>query len=552
MATDISTFAPPARLAQVLRLGPSSAQVGLLITLASALTLAAGVLFWALRPTYVPLGERLGDRSSAELVNYLRGRNQPFEIDNSSGMILVPDDKLQELRLQLATAGLSAPESSGLESLQQDQGMGTSQFMEQARYQRALETELSRTIARVRGVDSVRVHLAMPKRSSFVRDRGGASASVLLKMTPGRVLDEGQVQGIVSMVSASVPFLKQSRVAVVDQWGRLLSRNNDATAMGQSAKQFEFTRQFEQTYVDRIESLLAPIVGRGKVRAKVNLVLDFTQNQRRDEIYSGNPEKLRSEQVQDQSAGSAGLGGGVPGALSNQPPAGGTVEGESAPLGAVPEGAVSEDKANRGNYNKSTTRNYELDKTTTSTRKAPGELLKLSVAVIVDDRTEVSKRGKVTRTSREREELDSLTALVKEAVGFDAERGDSVTVVNRPFEVIEPLEAVPAPGFWEQSWFGALMKNIFAAALIALVLLLVIRPALRSLTSPRGASVDAGNPAPAGEFARLESDTVSAGGDPLAAPPRVYGDILNLAREMAAEDPRRVATVLRQWVDKDG
>ncbi len=552
MATDISTLAPSARLAQVLRLGPSSAQVGLLLTLASALTLAAGVLFWAMRPTYVPLGERLGDRSSAELVNYLRGRNLPFEIDDSSGMILVPDDKLRELRLQLATAGLTTPDSVGLESLQQDQGMGTSQFMEQARYQRALETELGRTIARLRGVDSVRVHLAMPKRSSFVRDRARATASVLLKMTPGRVLDEGQVQGIVYLVSSSVPFLELARVAVVDQWGRLLSKNSESTAMGQSARQFEYTRKYEQTYVDRIESLLAPIVGRGKVRAKVNLALDFTQNQRRDEIYTGNPQKMRSEQIQDQNSNGAGFGGGIPGSLSNQPPAGGTIGEAGESLDAALENVAAADSANAGNYNKSTTRNYELDKTVTSTTTAPGKLLRLSVAVIVDDRTEVSKKGKVTRSSRDSEELDSLTALVKEAVGFDAERGDSVMVVNRAFEVIESLQAAPAPGFWEQSWFSALMKNIFAAVLIALVLLLVIRPALRSLTQKGSNSAGAGASAPAGELARLESDTVSVGGDPLAAPPRVYGDILNLAREMAAEDPRRVATVLRQWVDKDG
>jgi len=551
MATDISTLAPPARFAQVMKLGSSGAQIGLLLTLASAVTLAAGVLFWAMRPSYVPLGERMGERSSADIVNYLRSRNLPFEIDNSSGMILVPDDKLRELRLQLATDGLATAESAGLEVLQQDQGMGTSQFMEQARYQHALETELGRTIARLRGVDSARVHLAMPKRSSFVRDRTRASASVMLKMTPGRVLDDSQVQGIVHLVSTSVPYLELSRVSVVDQWGRLISKDQDASALGQSTRQFEFTRQYEQTYVDRIESLLAPIVGRGKVQAKVNLSLDFTQNQRQDEIYSGNPNKLRSEQIQDQSSNSETLNGGIPGALTNQPPAGGTVGSAASAPG---DAAASEQGGGAFSSNKSTTRNYELNKTVTSTQDAPGRLQRLSVAVIVDDHTEVSKKGKVTRTSRDQKELDKITALVKEAVGFDAKRGDTVMVVNRPFEQIEPAQPPAAPGFWEQSWFSTLIKNVFAAILIALVLLLVIRPALRSLTN-KGSASGAIDDSSAGELARLGSDSqasAAAQAEPLAAPPRVYGDILNLAREMAAEDPRRVATVLRQWVDSDG
>ena len=553
MATDISTLPPGARFAQALKFGPSGAQMGLLLTLASALTLAAGVLFWAMRPSFVPLGDRLGERSSGDIVNYLRARDLPFEIDDRSGMILVPDDKLRELRMQLATDGLSSTDSAGIDSLQQNQSLGTSQFMEQARYQHALEKELGRTISNLRGVDSVRVHLAMTKRSSFVRNRSKSSASVMLKMTPGRVLDEGQIQGIVHLIATSVPYMELSRVSVVDHWGRLLSKENDGSALGLSSRQFEFTRNYEQTYIERIESLLSPIVGRGKVQAKVNLTLDFTQNQRRDEIYSGNPQKMRSEQIQDQSSGSASFNGGIPGALTNQPPAGGTLGTADS---QTADALISEEgSASAGNFNKSTTRNYELDKTVTSTQDAPGRLLKLSVAVIIDDLTEVDKKGKVTRTSRSPDDLKSITDLVKEAVGFDAKRGDSVMVVNKPFELAEILEPPPAPEVWEQSWFSALIKNVFAAILIALVLLMVIRPALRSLTNKEAAATGAIDNSPTAELARLGSDSMSTTTDssePLAAPPRVYGDILNLAREMAADDPRRVATVLRQWVDADG
>ncbi len=529
------------RLAQLLRLGPSPAQLGLVIALAAALTLAAGVVLWALRPSMVPLSTTLAERDAGDVVAMLRSRDIPFEVDRRSGMILVPDDQARELRMQLAAQGVTGNEAVGIELIQQDQSVGTSQFMERARYQHALETELARTIGRMRGVDAARVHLAMPKQTSFVRDRAQASASVALKLAPGRSLDAAQVQGIAHLVASSVPNLELARVAVVDQYGRLLTRDAVDGDLALSNRQFEYKRGFEQTYSSRVEDLLAPIVGAGRVRAQVNAELDFSQNERREEAFNGAPEKMRSEQVQVQRG--AGAVGGVPGALSNQPPQGGTlgeaggVEGEG--------GAVSSEN---------TTRNYELDKTVVHTREAPGRLMRLSVAVLVDDRVSVDDKGAPVRAARDQAELDAITGLVKEAVGFNAERGDSVVVMNRSFEMPQAIEAPPPPPMWEQDWFSTLVKNALAGLVLALLLLLVLRPAVRALTARRDGSADARHAVDDDGLPMLESDRLSLTSDAselLPAPPRVYGDILNLAREMAADDPKRVATVLRKWLEPD-
>jgi flagellar M-ring protein FliF len=545
MATQLDLTAAPPLLAQLLRLGPSASQLGLLFALAAALTLAAGVVLWAMRPSFVPLYASMGERDAGNIIAALQSRNVRFEVDERSGMILVPADESRELRMQLAAAGLAGNEAMGLELLREDQSVGTSQFMERARYQHALETELARTIARVRGVEAARVHLAMPKQSAFVRNQPQPSASVTLKLAPGRVLDDAQVQGIANLVASSVPYMELGRVAVLDQYARLLSRDAMDGALALSNRQFEYKRAFERSYTDRIEELLAPIVGSQGVRAQVNADLDFSHNERREELFAGAPEKVRSEQIESQSGASV-LAGGVPGALTNQPPEGGTL-GEA---GDAPQAAERASGASSRN----TTRNFELDKTVTHTRSVPGRLQRLSVAVLVDDRVKPAARGKVERTPREQAELDSIASLVKEAVGFDAQRGDTVVVLNRSFELPAEIAPPPQPAVWEQSWFESTIKNTLAALLMGLLALAVLRPAVRALSRRTSAAGAGAGGADDAEPLLLDSDRVTLSGragEALPPPPRVYGDILNLAREMAADDPKRVALVLRKWVDND-
>jgi flagellar M-ring protein FliF len=544
MATNLEVSNPPQTLAPFMRLGAIAPQLGLLFTMAAGLTLAVGVVMWAMRPSFVALDMNLNERDSVDVIAMLQSSKTRYEPDASSGRILVPNDKLAEVRMQLLGAGLAGSASMGSEMLQEEQSIGTSTQLLNERFRLVRETELSRTISALRGVDAARVHLALPKQSSFVRNRSRASASVMLKLSPGRSLDSAQVQGIVNLVASSVPNMAVAQVTVVDQYSRLLSRDAAGGELAISNRQFEYKRNFERSYVERIEQLLAPIIGVNGVRAQVNAELDFSENERHEEAFAGKPSNVRSEQVEDHRSDGAGLVGGIPGALTNQPPEGGNIEKIDEATAAGDSGSIA----------KSTMRNYELDKTVTHTRVAPGGLLRLSVAVLVDDRMVLGDKGAPIRTPREKDELESITGLVKEAIGFNNKRGDSVVIVNRSFEMPVQIEAIPEPAIWKQSWFDSMVKNTLAAIVMGMLLLLVLRPAVAALTR----KVDAANDGPesvAGDdlgFPMLASDRVSlsgSSGDPLPPPPRVYGDILNLAREMANEDPKRVAMVLRKWVD---
>jgi flagellar M-ring protein FliF len=548
MATQLEASPEAPRLAHLMRMGPSAPQVGLVIALAAGLTLAAGVVMWAMRPSFVPLNSGMTQSNAGDVMARLQANNTPFEVDSRTGLILVPSNKLREIEVSLAADGLSGGESMGSEMLSQTPPMGASNGFERERYQHMRETELARSISKMRGVEAARVHLAIPKRTAFVRDRTRPSASVLLRLAPGRALDGGQVQGIANLVASSIPYLEISKVAVVDQYGRLLSRSMADSAMALSSRQFEYKQTVEQTHTERIESLLAPIIGHDRVRAQVHADLDFSEVDRRQEAYAAAPDKIRSEQIEEQRNASAGGILGVPGALTNQPPEGGSLAGG----GAAAEGATDS-----GSNSKSVVRNFEMDKVVTRTRDGRGRLKRLSVAVLVDDKVTVGEDGTPQRVPREKAELDKITELVKGIVGFDAERGDSVVVQNSSFEVLPAIEPLPEPALWEQTWFESVVKNTLAAILMGLLLLLVLRPTVRALTG-RGAAAEAGEgggaTSDADDLGLLEAERVSLGqrsSEPLPPPPRVYGDILNLAREMAAEDPKRVAMVLRRWVDGD-
>jgi len=546
MATQMEISPEAPRLTQFMRLGPSAPQLGLLFALAAGLTLAAGVVIWAMRPSFVPLDLGLSESSSGDVIATLQASDTRFEVDRRSGMILVPSEELREIRMRLAANGLSGGrEAMTLGELSKNQGMGPSQSMEQALLQQALETEIAHTVAGMRAVKSARVHLGLPRQTAFVRSHRKPSASVVLTLAPGRALDAGQVQGIANLVASSVPNMELGRVSVLDQHGRLLSRDLADGELAATNRFFDYKRNYERTYTSRIEELLSPIVGLERVRAQVNAELDFSHNERREEAFAGAPEKMRSEQIQDQRSGSSALASGVPGALTNQPPEGGT-------LAASTDG---EGGGDTGSMSKSTTRNFELDKTVVHRRDTPGRLVRLSIAVLVDDKVTVGEKGAVEREPREQAELDSITELVKEAVGFDAERGDSVVVINRSFEAPVQMAPMPAPALWEQAWFEPAVKNTLAAMLMGLLLLLVLRPTVRALTRRADVASDgAGEGGVDSDMGLLEADKVSIGRqsvDALPPPPRVYGDILNLAREMANDDPKRVAMVLRKWVGND-
>ena len=338
----------------------------------------------------------------------------------------MPSDQAAQVQMTLAAGGFNAGNQPlGLELLQQQPALGTSHFTESARYQHALETEMSRTISSMRNVDSARVHLAIPKQSVFVRDKEQASASVMIKPKPGRSIEEEQVDAVINLVASSIPYLESGQVTVVDQWGRLLSSGDDSTS-GATRDQYQYARKLEKLYSERIESLLTPIVGAGRVRAIVTADLDFTVNEQTQEIFEPESTQLRSEQV-DTQVNRNGAAVGVPGALTNQPPGNGEVD---------PEVPGAEGNNEVTNESSTAVKNYEIDKTIRHVRQMPGNIQRISAAVIIDDKLEPGEDGTPVRTPLTEEELAEYTRLAQEAVGFTEERGDSVVVFNRSFQPV--------------------------------------------------------------------------------------------------------------------
>ncbi|GAB4356746.1 MAG: flagellar basal-body MS-ring/collar protein FliF [Gammaproteobacteria bacterium] len=532
-------------------------QVGLAIGLAAAIAIGVAVALWSTKPGYTLLYGGLTDKDAAEIAAALQRSNIPFKVDGQTGGILVPAEKMQSARLLLAGEGLPSGTGIGYEILQKEQGLGTSRALEAARFQRALEVELSRSIGALTNVRSARVHLAIPRQSVFVRGRKKPRASVLVHLQPGRVLEKGQVEAIVHMVAASVPEMSTEEVKVIDHKGRLLTNGMGDRDLSLTAGQFEMTRQLEERYVRRIESILTPLLGLDGVRAEVAAELDFSVTERTQESFNPDLPAVRSEQtVEEENQGSAGAQG-IPGALSNQPP--GAANAPEVATGAEGTGAVPGVPASSS---RRIVRNYELDKTISHTRLGGGVLKRLSVAVLVDDKRVINDEGVEVRQPRTPEEIERLTALVKEAVGFSERRGDSVSVINASFAPPEAVEPVPEAPLWEQPWFWSVAKQAGGVLLVLLIAFGVLRPTLRSLAekgraapqqqlvtvSPTGELVPVGEGHAAGEGAQ------GAAAQPKLEAPKEddYQTRMKAAQAIVKEDPKRVAQVVKAWVASDG
>ncbi|HOP15466.1 MAG: flagellar M-ring protein FliF [Chromatiaceae bacterium] len=529
-------------------------QVAVMVGIAASVALGVAVVLWSQAPNYAPLYGNLAEKDASQVMEALQQVGVDYRVDQASGMVMVPAAKVKELRMQLAGQGLPNSVGMGFELLQQDTGFGTSQMVEKARYQQAMQGELARTIATIGAVQSARVHLAIPKQSVFVRKRQPPSASVALRLHSGRILEEGQVEAIVHMVASSIPELEPGRVTVVDHKGRLLSGDPESREMKLSATQFEHTRRIEEHYRERIESLLAPIVGRDKVRAQVTADVDFTVTEQTQERYNPDQPALRSEQVNEEQMRGAGAGG-VPGALSNQPPAAG-----NAPENAQgPEGPA----ADAINSSRQATRNYELDRVISHTRNSPLSLRRLSVAVVVDDISSVDADGNVSVRERTPEEIERLTDLVREAVGFDTRRGDSVRVLNSSFLSPEPVADLPEIPIWEQGWFLDTVKQVGGLLLVLVLIFVVLKPTMKRLTASHaefagqtagGARVEGplGDRQAGGTQAGEESLLLGSDGEPVQLPGGGrYENIMDAARNLVDEDPKRVAQLVKTWMHEE-
>lgn len=539
---------------------------GRLIGLAMAVAIGTVVVLWSFEPNYAPLYSNVSGQDASEIANVLTANQIEYKIE-TGGSILVPQSKVAEARLKLAAVGLPQGTTKGLEMLQQDQGLGTSQFIESARYNHALETELARSIEAIRSVEKARVHLALPKQSIFIRNRAKPSASVVTKLYSGRRLNQGQVDAIVHMVAASIPMMDTSQVTVVDQFGRLLTADENSD-MAQTSKQFEYTRKLEDSYAERIVQLLQPIIGDGKVNAQVSATLDFSQIESTREAYDPERSVIRSEQVNEQEMRDQAAAQGIPGALSNQPPGVGTLDPNAAPA----TNATSQLPASQ---NRSATRNFEVDRMISHTRNPSGSIQRLSVAVLIDSKTTVKDDGTTEKTAYTDEDIARFESLVKETIGFNQNRGDSVSVINQPFVPNEvTLEEVPAwRSLLEETWIVTLAKQVLGAIGLLIVYFVFGRPFLRSMSLARveaeqqadsergeGGAAGQGGGRYAGELSGPSSMSGSAmqlgnESDNTAAMIRrsdaTHEQKVGMARTLVMDDPARVANVVNNWVKSE-
>jgi flagellar M-ring protein FliF len=471
------------------RLGAGIRPLLVLVGIATAVAAGVTVALWSQGPNWGLLYASLSGDDAGNVVQALQSADIPYRVDSTTGGVMVPQERISDARLKLAAQGLPAGDGAGFELIRKDPGFGVSQFMEGARYQHALEVELVRTITSLQAVEAARVHLAVPAQSAFVRDRRSASASVFLKLRPGRRLEADQVSGIVHLVASSIPELEAEQVTIVDQQGRLLSAPRTAEAQAADA-QLAAARRLETSYAERIETLLAPLVGAGRVRAQVTADLDASATEETREQFNPQSQVVRSEQLAEQvtASGAAGVGG-VPGALTNQPPPAGVALPPGAPAPA--DAAAAEVPPRPENTSTQSTRNFEIDRTLSYTRQPAGRLRRLTVAVLVDNVRKAGEDGKVVETPLAQKQIDDITLLVKDAVGFDEKRGDSVNVVNASFfDDSQTIEADELP-FWQAPWLQGLARLLVGAAVAIVLLLVVVRPLMKSLMSPAQAAAPA-------------------------------------------------------------
>lgn len=535
-------------------------QVFLLLGLAASISLGFWVVMWSQEPDYAPLLTDVQSMDANQAVGVLQSNDIPFKIDSRSGGLLVAADQMHTARMKLAAVGITDNRNVGFELLDKEQGLGTSQFMENISYRRGLEGELARTIASLQSVRSARVHLGLPKATVFVRDARKPSASVFVDLMSGRGLRSEQVNAVTNLVASSVPQLDPMDVTIVDQNGRLLSNTGETEDAAMAAHQFEYTRKLEAVINGRVEGILMPVVGADKFRTEVSANVDFTAQEETQEAYNPDLQVLRSEQTMEEKRSGLAGAGGVPGALSNQPPG-----GVSVPETGGGEDATATAANTPQNSRTQATRNYELDRKISHTRYQQGKVERLSVAVVVDN---VVPAGGDEPAPWAEADIERLTNLVKGAVGFDEERGDIVTVINAPFipVKVEVAEEIEVP-LWEQAWFMKLVKQGLAALLVLILVFVVIRPIMKSLANNGQQQQALAEATARAQEATKQAEAMATatptqamamqqsgqmGGAAAMLPgPGAGGVSLSNVQGMIDTDPQRAAQVVKQWVKTD-
>lgn len=552
---------------------PILRQVGLLLGLAASVAIGFAVVLWSQQPDFKPLYTDISYLDASQVTTILNNEKIKYQLDTEQNTLMVEATQIHNARLKLAAAGMPMGNEIGYELMDRDNGFGASQFMEKARYHRSIEGEITKTISSISGVRSARVHIAIPNKSVFVGDPRKPSASVMVDLHPGKSLDPSQVEAIASLVAASIPEMTIKSVTVIDQKGNLLSEAEGQDHLQRATKHMEYVESLEKKYLKRISNILEPILLAENFKVEITADVDFTSQEQTSEIFNPDQAAIRSEQILDEQRRSQNAADGVPGALSNQPP----TTPVTAP--AAPATAAAAVNSEPENLRKQTSKNYELDRTISHIQHAVGQVRRLSVAVVVnnkpapinnvatvgaadkkskkedkapkDDKAEKTAAVEIPRVPLTEQDIEQINRLVKDAIGYDANRGDSVVVINQAF-VEKPLmviEQMPEVTLLQQDWVKTAIKQALAALFVLIMVFAVLKPILRNLATVGKVNLTATQTFALND-AEADEPTIKAE-EPeifLPGPEESYEAQLNAVKGMVSDDPRRVAQVVKTWL----
>ena len=522
--------------------------------LVSLVIIAGLALIYLLRePAMVTLFPKLGDEDKAQIMQVLEAQGIKAKLEGSTGQVAVPRADFHRAKMVLAANGLPKAAASGYEMLTQ-MPLGVSRSVEQAKLKQAQEAELARSIMEIRDVEGARVHLAIPERTAFVRDQAPPSASVFLKLSPGRSLSQGQIQSITHLVSSSVPFLPVANVTVVDQFGTLLTTPQRDSELGLTAQQLEHKLRVERLLRERVANLLTPIVGPGNANSEVNVDMDFTRQEQTRETYDPQSQAIRSQQETIQESADQ-RARGVPGATSNQPPTTPQLTAQPPQAGAANSNATQ-------NKSSTSVRNFEVSREVRSVRPAMGDIKRISVAVLLRAGTTIDAEGKTVEKPISDQEKERLTSLLQDAVGFDAARGDKVTIISSNFadEV-----KMPSKSWYDAPWLEDAIKQVVILLILAVIVLGALKPFLNRLMDGamiatarvdepiigEGESIEVREGETLEDIKARLKPKKSAISAELLDTANTYDDKVTLIRMLVGDDAGRVTAVLKSLIKRD-
>lgn len=526
-------------------------QVTLIIALTICVAIAVFIMIWAKEPDMRPLGKMPMDEL-IQTLEFLDAQKVEYKLDGN--VVMVPVEAYQNIKLLMAKEGLEQTPSSGTEILMQDMGFGVSQRLERERLKHSREQQLARTIEELSKVARAKVLLAIPKENVFARREKKPSATVVLTVRRGRTLDGEEVDSVVDMVASAVQGLEPSRVTVTDQNGRLLNSGSQNSLTARSRKEYEIERKREQEYLEKIDSIMIPVVGLGNYTAQVDLVMDFSSIEETQKRFNPDLPAVRSEMTREDT-NIGGLAVGIPGALTNQPPVNSQIPEQA--------GSDSSQSTMPSRNSKEATRNYELDTTISHKRQQTGVIRRISVSVAVNYKNGVAEGGEATRDPRTQQELANIRRLLQGGIGFDMQRGDALEVVTIPFVQEELGEVIELP-LWEQPWFFKVVRLALGALVIIVLILAVVRPMLRKLISPEdttedyddaslSAGVDLGDDTIDMLSQEFDESAVGFSPDGTLQLPDLHGDedLLKAVRALVANEPELSSQVVKAWLTED-